>query len=73
MYIPSSNFETPQDQEIVCVLTGESYVHIEGHDLSIIDPKYHKDSLDTLPARFFSMPWVIRNGHGQIRVFGRFE
>jgi hypothetical protein len=73
MYIPSSNLDTPQEQEIVCVLTGESFVHVEGGKSSIIDPKHLNGSVDRLPSRFYSTPWVIRDSQGRIRVFSRFE
>ena len=73
MFVPTQNFESPQDQEIVCLMTGESYVHLEGGDLSLIDPKYHNGAIDVLPTRFFKQPWIIRKGDGQIRVFGSIE
>lgn len=71
MYSPSSNFENPE-QEIVCLMTGESYVYIEGDDVSLIDPKYLNGAIDTLPLRFFKQPFVVRKGDG-IRVFGSLE
>lgn len=71
MYTPSSNVENP-DQEIVCLMTGESYVHMEGNDNSIIDPKLLVGAIDELPLRFFKQPWVIRSGNG-VKVFGRIE
>lgn len=67
MYIPSRHFEKPE-QEIVCLLTGESYVYLEGNDLSIIDPKYHEGSIETLPNRFFQHPIAIAKGNGQVRI-----
>lgn len=73
MYTPSKNFETPQEQEIVCLLTGESYVFLEGNDMSLVDSKYHAGALDALPRRFFTTPWIIRNSQGQVRVFGSIE
>ena len=72
MYTPSHNIENPE-QEIVCIMTGESYVHIEGDPESIIDPKLREGAIDMLPNRFFTHPWVIRSHNGQIRVFGRIE
>lgn len=73
MYSPTQNFDSPPDQEIVCLMTGESYVYIEGDDLSLIEQKYHNGSIETLPMRFFKQPWVINKGNGQIRVFGNIE
>ena len=73
MYIPTKNFDTPQEQEIVCLLTGESYVYLEGDDTTLIESKYLDGATETLPLRFHSTPWVIRNNQGQIRVFGKFE
>lgn len=72
MYTPSSNIENPE-QEIVCLMTGESYVYIEGNDKSIMDPKLREGAIDYLPNRFFKQPWVINKGNGQIRVFGSIE
>lgn len=69
MYIPAQNFDEPQEQEIVCLMTGESYVYLEGNDLSLIDPKYHNGSIETLPGRFYKSHWVVNRGNGQIRVF----
>jgi hypothetical protein len=71
MYIPSSNIETPE-QEVVCLMTGESYVYIEGDKTSIIDPKLCEGAVDSLPTRFFKQPFVVRKGGG-IRVFGSLE
>jgi hypothetical protein len=72
MYTPSHNIENP-DQEIVCVMTGESYVYLEGDNKTIMDPKLKEGAIDSLPGRFFTQPWVIRTSEGQIRVFGRLE
>lgn len=72
MYTPSCNIETP-DVEIVCPTTGESYVYIEGDDLSLIDPKLHNGAVDVLPKRFFTPPWMIKSFNGQMRVFWKPE
>jgi hypothetical protein len=72
MYTPSHNVENPE-VEIVCLMSGESYVHIEGNDRSIIDPKLKDGAIDTLPLRFFKQPFVVNKGNGQIRVFGSLE
>lgn len=71
MYSPSSNFDNP-DQEIVCLMTGESYVYLEGDDTTLLDSKYVNGAIDTLPNRFFKQPFIIRRGDG-IRVFGSIE
>lgn len=71
MYSPSSNFESP-DVEIVCLMTGESYVYIEGNNTSLIDSKYANGAIDALPSRFYKQPFVVRRGDG-IRVFGSLE
>ena len=71
MYTPSSNVKDP-DQEIVCLMTGESYVYIDGNDKSIMDPKLREGAIDSLPLRFFKSPWVVRSGNG-VRVFGKIE
>lgn len=71
MYTPSSNIENPE-QEIVCLMTGESYVYVDGNDKSIMDPKLREGAIDQLPLRFFKSPWVVRSGNG-VRVFGRIE
>ena len=67
MYIPSRHFEDPE-QEVICILTGESYVHLEGDDLTIIDPKYHDGAIENLPNRFFQHPTAISKGNGQVRI-----
>lgn len=53
-------------------MTGESYVYIEGNDLSLIDPKYLNGAIETLPTRFYKQPFIVRKGDG-IRVFGSIE
>jgi len=73
MYVPTAHFSEEPEQEIVCLFTGESYVYMEGNDLSIIDPKYHEGSIETLPARFYKTPFIKRYPNGQIRVFGSIE
>lgn len=70
MYIPASNFKEEQDQEIICLLTGERYVYIEGKEGSIIDPSLLNGAIDQLPERFFYSPFVVHKGNGQVRVFG---
>jgi len=70
MYIPSKHFENPQ-QEIICPWTGESYVHLEGDDLTLIDSKYHDGALERLPRRFFQAPIVFNKGDGQIQIMVR--
>jgi hypothetical protein len=67
MYIPSKHFENPE-QEIVCLLTGESYVYLEGDDLSLIEPKYHEGAINQLPKRFYQHPYGINKGNGQIKI-----
>jgi hypothetical protein len=68
MYILSKHFETPPEQDIFCPLTGESYVYMEGNDLSLIDPKYHDGALEVLPKRFFQQAMIVRRGDGSISV-----
>ena len=67
MYIPSHHFEEPE-QEIVCLLTGESYVHLEGNDLALIDPKYHDGAIERLPERFFQHPLAVNKGGNQVKI-----
>ena len=73
MYALSKHFEEEPELEIVCLLTNEKYVYLEGDDLSLIDPKYHEGALDSLPARFTKQPFIIRKSNGQIRVFGSID
>jgi len=73
MYTPSSNFSEEQEQEIVCLMTGESYVHLEGDESSIIDPKLTQSAIDYLPTRFFKTPFIRRYSDGQVRVFGTLD
>jgi len=70
MYIPAHHFAEEQEQEIVCLFTGERYVYLEGNDLSLIDPKYHEGAIESLPSRFYKMPFIVRHQNGQVRVFG---
>jgi hypothetical protein len=67
MYIPAKHFENPE-QEIVCLLTGESYVYLEGDELSLIESKYHEGAITELPKRFFQHPWGMNKGDGKIKV-----
>ena len=67
MYIPSKHFENPE-QEVTCLLTGESYVYLEGDDLSLIEPKYHDGAIEELPKRFFQHPTAITKGNGQFKI-----
>jgi hypothetical protein len=67
MYIPSQHFENPE-QEVTCLLTGESYVYLEGSELALIDPKYHEGAIEELPKRFFQHPTAISKGNGQFRI-----
>ncbi|NBO23091.1 hypothetical protein EBU94_07130 [bacterium] len=67
MYIPSKHFENPE-QEVVCLLTGESYVYLEGNDLTLIDPKYHEGAIERLPERFHKHPIAINKGNGQYKI-----
>jgi len=73
MYTPSSNFSEEQDQEIVCLMTGESYVYIEGNDKTIIDSKLTQGAIDSLPSRFYKLPFIRRYPNGQVRVFGSLD
>jgi len=68
MYIPSKNFETPQDQEIFCPLTGESYVYMETESLSALDSKMLDGALEILPQRFSQQAIIIRKPDGNISV-----
>ena len=68
MYIPSKNVETPQDQEIFCPLTGESYVYMECDSLSAIEERYHDGALEVLPQRFSQQAIIIRKPDGNISV-----
>lgn len=70
MYIPASNFSEEQEQEIVCLITGESYVFLEGDEKSVIDPKLCNNCIDYLPSRFYKLPFIVRQSNGQMRVFG---
>lgn len=67
MYIPSHHFEEPE-QEVVCLLTGESYVYLEGNDLTLIDPKYHDGAIERLPERFFQHPLAVNKGGNQVKI-----
>jgi hypothetical protein len=73
MYILAQHFEEEQDQEVVCLITGERYVFLEGDDLTLINPKYHEGALQNLPNRFFKTPFIKRYDSGQIRVFGSID
>jgi len=71
MYVPSSHFDSPE-QEIVCLMTGESYVYLEGDNRTLMDNKLFNGAIDALPPRFYKQPFIIRKGNG-IRVFGSIE
>jgi hypothetical protein len=67
VYIPSHHFEEPE-QEVVCLLTGESYVYLEGNDLTLIDPNYHDGAIERLPERFFQHPLAVNKGGNQVKI-----
>lgn len=69
MYVLSKHFENPE-QEIICALTSEAYVYVEGDSLSAIDPKYHEGALEVLPRRFSQGAILMpdRNGNGKVIV-----
>lgn len=73
MYSPSNNFSEEQNQEIVCLMTGESYVYLEGDENTLIDPKLTQGAIDLLPSRFFKTPFIRRCPDGQVRVFGSLD
>ena len=68
MYIPSRHFDKEPEQEIVCPLTGESYVYLEGNDLTLIEPKYHEGAIERLPERFFQHPFVSNKGNNHVKI-----
>jgi hypothetical protein len=70
MYILSRHFENPE-QEIVCPLTGEAYVYLEGNDLTLIDPKYHDGAIEVLPRRFSQGAILMPDRSGQGKVIIR--
>jgi hypothetical protein len=71
MYVPAHNIENPE-QEIVCLMTGESYVYLDGDNTSLTRPEHVKDAIDALPPRFYKQPFIVRKGNS-IRVFGGIE
>jgi hypothetical protein len=73
MYVQSTHLKSDPEQEIVCLFTGESYVHLEGGDTTLIQKEILEGALEELPPRFYRMPFIIRNNQGQIRVFGSIE
>lgn len=73
MYVSVNNFEEEPDQSIVCLYTGESYVHLEGTNSTLINPDHAKNAIDYLPSRFYKLPFVVRSSNGQVRVFGRLD
>jgi hypothetical protein len=73
MYTPSSNFSEEQEIEIVCLMTGESYIHLSGDEKTVMDPKLAQGSVDCLPPRFYKTPFIRRYPDGQVRVFGSLD
>lgn len=73
MYVHLKHFTEEPEQEVVCLFTGESYVYLEGDSSSVVHPKYHEDSLEMLPSRFYKLPFIKRYPNGQMRVFGSIE
>lgn len=67
MYVLSKNLPD-QAQEVYCLLTGESYVYLEGDNDSLLNPTLLEGAVDSLPDRFYRTPWVIKRPDGQIRV-----
>jgi hypothetical protein len=73
MYVSSKHFKEEPEQEIICLFTEERYVHMEGNDLTLIDPMYHEGAVESLPSRFFKTPFIVRKPNGQVRVFGSID
>jgi hypothetical protein len=71
MYVPAANLKKEVDQEIVCLFTGESYVFLEGDEKTLTEQ--HEGAIDSLPSRFYKLPFIKRSSNGQIRVFGSIE
>ena len=63
MYIPSQNIPN-SPQEIICPMTGESYVFME----NVTDPNLLNGALERLPNRFFQRPFCIKQADGQLRI-----
>lgn len=68
MYIPSSNFQEPQQVEIICTMTGEAYVHLENDDPRLADPNISRGGIETLPTRFHQHPIVTNQGNNQFHI-----
>lgn len=67
MYTPASNIPDA-DVEIVCLATGESYVHVDGDDTSAMDPRLAQGAIEALPVRFYRYPWAVKLPNNQVRI-----
>jgi len=66
MYVPTSNLTFPSDVEIICPLTGESYVWIDGDVATSQSPPL--GAIDRLPERFHRRPIAFKLPNNQINV-----
>ena len=73
MYVLSQHFSEEPEQEVVCLFTNERYVHLEGNDKSIIEKKFLEGAVESLPSRFYKMPFIKRYDNGQVKVFGNID
>jgi hypothetical protein len=67
MYTPSSNFSIPPDVDILCPMTGESYVYMDGEAANAPYP-YSVGAVDRLPDRFHKHPSAFKLPNGQVRI-----
>lgn len=65
MYVPSNNFSTPPDVEIICPLTGESYVYIDGE---AENSTQYSGALERLPVRFHRHPVAFKQADNQLKI-----
>jgi hypothetical protein len=72
MYIPY--LLKPEDSastEVVCPITGESFVYVEPERFEKLTPEVQNQAVERLPNRFFQRPFIVRNSDGSIRVMMR--
>jgi hypothetical protein len=65
MYLPSHRVPELSGPELVCPLTGESYIYVGNEALP---PELRAEALERLPNRFFQRPFCVKTADGQLKV-----
>lgn len=65
MYLPSDKAHELAGPELVCPLTGESYIYV---DSEVLPPELRAEAVERLPNRFFQRPYCVKAKDGQLKI-----